>query len=102
MKHHHVFQVWITFIIFLLCSLLTLIPYEKYRKKYMDFVRDFNNVPQKHYEKQLEIAEKYMDGEEQETKKETKETGPKKEDYKKPYYIRDRKNRYILHKYKRD
>lgn len=101
MKHHHVFQVWITFIMFLLCSLLTLIPYEKYQTKYMNFVKDFNNVPQKHYEQQLEAAEKYMNEDEQETKQ-VKETVPKKEDYKKPYYIRDHKNHYILHKYRKD
>ena len=89
---------WLIFIIFLVCSLLTLIPYEKYQKKYMDFVHDFNNVPQKHYDKQIEMANMHFEKD----KKEVKEEEPHKEDYKYPYYIRDRKNRHILHKYKKN
>ena len=100
MKRQKIFQIWLIFIIFLVCSLLTLIPYEKYQERYMNFIHDFNSVPQKHYEKQLEIAKMHMEG--TEDKKDEKEEGPKKEDYKQPYFIRDRKNRHILHRIKRN
>ena len=77
MKHHHIFQIWVIFIIFVICSLFTLIPYDKYQKKYMDFVHDFNNVPQKHFDEQLEKANQYKDEDiidEKELEKSQKET----------------------------
>ena len=96
MNHHHIFQIWIIFIIFLICSLFTLIPYDKYQKKYMDFVHDFNNVPQKHFERELEKANLYqemetIDEKDLEKDKDKDKKAKRVNDYKKPYFIRDKK-----------
>ena len=99
MNHHHIFQIWIIFLIFIVCSLFTLIPYEKYQTEYMNFIHDFNSVPQRHYDEQIEKAELYTDenDEEDETIEESKiKANFRKEetrvnDYREPYFIRDSK-----------
>ena len=105
MNHHHIFQIWIIFLIFVVCSLFTLIPYEKYQTKYMNFIHEFNSVPQRHYDKQIEKAELFTQEdddqiEESKIKANFRKDEPRVNDYREPYFIRDSKNPHILHKYK--
>ncbi|MBR1460499.1 hypothetical protein IJ596_02550 [bacterium] len=68
----------------------------------MDFIHDFNNVPQKHFDEQIKKANLYEEEgiEESKIKANFRKNEKRVNDYKKPYFIRDKKNRHILHRYK--